>query len=37
MHGGKIWAFNNNDNNSRNNDKGSTFKFSIPTEQKKKL
>jgi len=36
MHGGKIWAFNNRDDNSRNNDKGSTFTFSIPTEQKKK-
>ena len=30
MHGGKIWAFNNSDK-----DKGSTFSFCIPTEQKK--
>ena len=32
MHGGKIWAFNNSDNKSKNKDKGSTFSFCIPTE-----
>ncbi len=36
MHGGKIWATNNNEKDSREEGVGSTFTFSLPINNNKK-